>query len=111
MLLISEHQRYSLFTGVTDMRKGFDTLCGLVRSELKLNPMNRIIRPMVVGRKNYLFAESHESAERAACYYSFFITCKLHGTNPKAWIQDVFEKIEHLLPSQYHTLFPQNWGK
>ncbi|MFN8698283.1 MAG: IS66 family insertion sequence element accessory protein TnpB [Flavobacteriales bacterium] len=40
MLLISEHQRYFLFTGVTDMRKGFDTLCGLVRSEMKLNPMS-----------------------------------------------------------------------
>lgn len=40
MLLISEHQRYFVFTGVTDMRKGFDTLCGLVRSEMKLNPMS-----------------------------------------------------------------------
>lgn len=40
MLLISEHQRYFVYTGVTDMRKGFDTLAGLVRSEMKLNPMS-----------------------------------------------------------------------
>jgi transposase len=40
MLLISEHQRYFVFTGVTDMRKGFDTLCGLVRAEMKMNPMS-----------------------------------------------------------------------
>jgi hypothetical protein len=66
---------------------------------------------MVVGRKNYLFAGSDESAERASCFYSFFITCRLHGVNPKAWIEDVFEKIEHLKPSQYHTLFPQNWRR
>lgn len=40
MLLISEHQRYFVYTGVTDMRKGFDTLAGLVRAEMKLNPMS-----------------------------------------------------------------------
>jgi hypothetical protein len=66
---------------------------------------------MVIGRKNYLFAGSHESAQRSAGFYSFFITCRMHGVNPKAWMEDVFEKIEHMKPSQYHTLFPQNWGK
>jgi transposase len=66
---------------------------------------------MVVGRKNYLFAGTDESAERAACFYSFFITCRMNGVNPRAWLEDVFEKIEHLKPSQYNTLFPQNWGK
>jgi transposase len=40
MLLLSEHQRYFVFTGATDMRKGFDTLCGLVRAEMKMNPMS-----------------------------------------------------------------------
>ncbi|HEX4887401.1 MAG TPA: IS66 family transposase [Luteibaculaceae bacterium] len=75
------------------------------------NAVERSIRPMVVGRKNYLFAGSDQSAERAACFYSFFITCRMHNVNPKAWVNDVFEKIEHLKPSQYHTLFPQNWGK
>jgi transposase len=40
MLLISEHQRYFVYTGITDMRKGFDTLCGLVRAEMRLNPMS-----------------------------------------------------------------------
>jgi transposase len=40
MLLLSEHQRYFVYTGSTDMRKGFNTLSGLVRSEMKLNPMS-----------------------------------------------------------------------
>jgi transposase len=40
MLHISEHQRYFVYTGATDMRKGFDTLAGLVRAEMKLNPMS-----------------------------------------------------------------------
>lgn len=40
MLLISEHQRYFVHVGSTDMRKGFDTLCGLVRSDMNLDPMS-----------------------------------------------------------------------
>jgi len=40
MLLLSQQQRYFVYTGATDMRKGFDTLSGLVRSEMKLNPMS-----------------------------------------------------------------------
>lgn len=40
MLLITEHQRYFVYTGITDMRKGFDTLSGLVRSQMSLNPMS-----------------------------------------------------------------------
>jgi transposase len=91
--------------------KGLMTYCNFDYTEIDNNPVERSIRPMVVGRKNYLFAGSNESAERAACYYSFFITCRLHGINPKAWIEDVFNKIEHLKPSQYPTLFPQNRGK
>jgi len=66
---------------------------------------------MVIGKKNYLFSATHENAERASCYYSFFTTCRLHGVHPKAWIHDVFNKIELMKPSQYHTLFPQNWRK
>ena len=40
MLLISDQQRYFVCQGATDMRKGFDTLCGLVRSQMNLNPMS-----------------------------------------------------------------------
>jgi transposase len=91
-----------------DRWKGLSTYCKYSYTEIDNNPVERSIRPMVIGRKNYLFAGSDESVERAACSYSFFITCGLHDVNPKAWIEDVFEKIEHLKPSQYHTLFPQN---
>lgn len=75
------------------------------------NPIERSIRPMVVGRNNYMFSASHESAQVAACFYSFFVTCRLHKINPKEWLLDVFNKIDHLKPSDYHTLYPQNWVK
>lgn len=40
MLSITSTQRYFLYAGKTDMRKGFDSLCGIVRSEFKMNPLS-----------------------------------------------------------------------
>lgn len=40
MLSISSSQRYFIYSGLTDMRKGFDSLCGLVREEFKMNPLS-----------------------------------------------------------------------
>lgn len=40
MLSISSAERYFFYSGKTDMRKGFDSLCGLVKSEFKMNPLS-----------------------------------------------------------------------
>jgi transposase len=40
MLSITSAQRYFLYAGKTDMRKGFDSLCGIVREEFKMNPLS-----------------------------------------------------------------------
>ena len=40
MLSITSSQRYYFYSGRTDMRKGFDCLCGLVRTEFKMNPLS-----------------------------------------------------------------------
>jgi transposase len=91
--------------------EGLMSYCYHAQALIDNNPVERSIRPMVIGRKNYLFSKTHESAQRVSCFYSFFITCRLHKVNPKEWIEDVFNKINDLKPSQYHTLFPQNWKK
>lgn len=91
--------------------QGLMSYCDHAHAQIDNNPVERSIRPMVIGRKNYLFSKTHESAQRVACFYSFFITCRLHNVNPKEWIEDVFNKINDMKPSLYHTLFPQNWKK
>ena len=40
MLSFSVSQRYFIYSDLTDMRKGFDSLCGLVRDEFKMNPLS-----------------------------------------------------------------------
>ena len=59
------------------------------RLNIDNNPVENAIRPIAIGRKNYLFAGSHEAAQRAAMMYSFFNTCRLHNINLYEWLKDV----------------------
>ncbi len=70
------------------------------------NLIENAIRPVALGRKNYLFAGSHEAAQNAAMFYSLFATCKTQGINPYEWLAETLKKIaahpinriEELLP-------------
>lgn len=73
------------------------------------NPVENTIRPVAVGRKNYLFAGSHEAAQRAAMIYSLFATCRLHNINPYHWLKDVLERMHLYTTHNIHELLPQNW--
>lgn len=75
------------------------------------NPVENSIRPVAVGRKNYLFAGSHAAAERAAIFYSLFATCKVHNVNPYDWLKNTLDKLPTLRPNQLSELLPQNWVK
>jgi len=73
------------------------------------NPVERCIRPVAVGRKNYLFAGSHEAAGRSAMLYSLLGTCKLHGINPFTWLRDVLERVAQHPINRINDLLPQHW--
>jgi len=81
------------------------------RLNIDNNPVENAIRPVAIGRKNYLFAGSHEAAQRAAMMYSFFNTCRLHHINPYEWLKDVLERMHLYTSSNLHELLPQNWAK
>jgi transposase len=77
--------------------------------EIDNNLVENIIRPAAIGRKNYLFAGSHEAAQRTAVFYTFFAACKHHGIDPEKWLADVLNRIHGHKVSKLHELFPQNW--
>lgn len=74
------------------------------------NLVENSIRPVALGRKNYLFAGSHERAQDAAMLYSLFATCRLHNINPEQWLNNLFEKINNTPKEQLHLLLPQNYA-
>ncbi|MBL0073986.1 MAG: IS66 family transposase [Bacteroidetes bacterium] len=51
------------------------------RLEIDNNLVENAIRPVAIGRKNYLFAGSHDAAPSAAMIYSILGTCKMRGGN------------------------------
>lgn len=73
------------------------------------NLIENSIRPVALGRKNYLFAGSHSGAERAAMMYSFLGTCKINQVNPSEWLTDVLNRINDHKANKLSELLPNNW--
>ena len=73
------------------------------------NAAENAIRPLVVGRKNWLFVGSQQAGERAAVIMSLIESAKLNGHDPWAYLKDVFERLPTLKNSELHTLLPHNW--
>lgn len=73
------------------------------------NLVENAIRPVALGRKNYLFAGSHEAAQRAAMIYSLFAICKKHEVNPFHWLKYTLQNIMTINHKNLRELFPQNY--
>ncbi|MFM9004847.1 MAG: IS66 family transposase [Flavobacteriales bacterium] len=76
------------------------------RYELDNNLIENKIRPLALGRKNYLFAGSHEAARRNAMMYSFFACCAAHGLNPTEWLTQAINRIADTKMSELESLLP-----
>jgi transposase len=77
--------------------------------EIDNNLIENAIRPLALGRKNYLFAGSHKAAQRISMFYSFFATCKINDVEPLAWLTDVLNRISEHKANKLKELLPQNW--
>lgn len=75
------------------------------------NLVENAIRPVALGRKNYLFAGSHEAAQRAAMIYSFFAICKKHEVNPFQWLKNTLRSISSINHKNLKDLYPQNYKR
>ena len=73
------------------------------------NLVENAIRPIALGRKNYLFAGSHEAAQRSAMIYSLFAICKKHEVNPYQWLKYTLENIMSINHKNLKDLYPQNF--
>ncbi len=74
--------------------------------EIDNNLVENAIRPIAIGRKNYLFAGSHEAAQNAAMFYSLLGTCKLKGIEPFGWLKNLFEKLPDYKANKLEELLP-----
>lgn len=79
------------------------------RLEMSNNAAERAIRPVVLGRRNYLFCGSDAGGQRAACLYTLAETCKMNGINPQAYLTDILGRIADHPIHQIDALLPWFW--
>ena len=70
------------------------------------NPVENAIRPIAIGKKNWLFAGSERAGKRAAAIQSLLGTAKLNGLDPHAWLRDTLEKLPVWPNSRIDELLP-----
>ena len=95
------HQRQALLRFLDDGRLKPDN-----------NTAENAIRPLAIGRKNWLFAGSERGGRAAALYLGLIQSCKACNVNPWAYFDDVLRRImahpvrqlRQLLPDQWHPL-------
>jgi len=87
-------------------------LCHYLREgylDIDNNAAERAIKPLVLGRKNYLFFGSHEGGKYAAIIYSLIATCKQHGVNTYDYLKDVLARLPSQKIGKIDELLPYNW--
>jgi len=70
------------------------------------NPVENSIRPIALGKKNWLFAGSERAGQRAAVIQTLLGTAKLNGLDPSAWLKDTLEKLPIWPNSRIDELLP-----
>ena len=73
------------------------------------NAAENSVRPLAIGRRNWLFVGSQQAGERAAVVLSLIESAKLNGHDPWAYLKDVFERLPTLKNRDLAQLLPHNW--
>lgn len=74
------------------------------------NPIENAIRPIALGRKNWLFLGSESAGRRTATVMSLLATAKANGHDPHAWLLDVLTRLPTTRNSQLGDLLPHRWN-
>jgi hypothetical protein len=77
--------------------------------ELDNGAAERAIKPVALGRKNWLFAGSDKGGETAAVLLSLCTTCKNLGVDPQAYLRDVLERVSTHPARRIEELLPDRW--
>jgi len=81
--------------------------------ELRFSPDNnfaeQVLRPLCVGKRNYMFLGSECGGKTAAILYTLIGSCRANGNNPYEYLKDVLTRINTHPHSRLYELLPHNW--
>ena len=102
-------------------REALGYFCGLIPylknytqhpwARLDNNVAERAVRPLAIGRKNWLFVGNEEGGEAAAVILSLVQTCRGLGINPREYLEDVMRRLMGYPASKVYELLPDQWAK
>lgn len=103
------------------LRDAMGYFCGLIPylknytqhvfARLDNNVAERAVRPLAIGRKNWLFFGSEEGGEAAAVLFSLVQTCRGLGISPREYLEDVMRRIMGHNIQKLYELLPDQWLK
>lgn len=96
---LSRQKAFSLFLFLSDGRVAIDN-----------NPAERALRPIGIGRKNWLFAGADTGAETLARAMTIIETAKLNELDPQAYLADILNRIHDHKNNRLDELLPWNWA-
>ena len=79
--------------------------------EISNNAAENAIRPVTLGRKNWLFTGSDAGGDRAAIFYTLIRSAKLNRLKPEAWLRDVLGRIGDHPVNRLYELLPWNMAQ
>lgn len=103
------------------LKEAIGYFCGLIPylknytqdayARLDNNVAERAVRPLAIGRKNWLFFGSPDGGEAGAILFSLVQTCRGLGINPREYLEDVMRRIMGHSNQKLHELLPDEWLK
>ncbi|MBM3192299.1 MAG: IS66 family transposase, partial [Chlamydiae bacterium] len=75
------------------------------------NVAERAVRPLAIGRKNWLFFGSHDAGQVSAILFSLVQTCRGLGVNPREYLEDVFRRLQDHTANKLYELLPDHWAQ
>ena len=73
------------------------------------NELERALRVIPMGRKNWLFCWTEVGAKYVGVFQSLIVTCKMHGVDPYTYLVDVLQRVSDHPQSEIHLLTPGQW--
>ena len=75
------------------------------------NPLEREIRPIALGRKNWLFCWTEVGARHVGSIDSVLASCRLHGVDPYVYLVDVLQRVDAHPALEVQLLTPRLWKR
>lgn len=105
----------------SNLKTALGYFCGLIAylknytkhpfARLDNNVAERAIRPLAIGRKNWLFVGNKDGGEVSGIIYSLVQTCRGMGINPHEYLEDVMRRLMDHPANKLYELLPDQWAR